>query len=357
MQNENRTAMLIDADNIPYTALDAILSRYGRIAVKRAYGNWSKPCLRNWESVLHRHGIRAVQQFDCTPGKNATDIALTVDTMELLHTGLYHTFVIVASDSDYAPLVMHLRELGAEVIGIGKAGAPAAYANACDDFQTLESFSGLVDDLNTPIDTSFLFDDDDDSLENDSEDAVRFASEEEILHMDIDDFPTLKIAPEPVSEDVDAETDAFPDDLWDTLEDAPETAADSDDDFSFPPVFDLDENGELLLQALSGSSEPEEIIWDSLDDLLQPVISANTPDMRSVHKLLHVAYDYCKGEDGFALLSSIGNFIKELRPDFDYHDYGFCQLHELLQAYPEKYQLIAVPRHTRAKVMAFRCCG
>lgn len=355
MNNHSNIALLIDADNTPVAKLDHILSNYDSIAVKRAYGNWSKPCLKNWEPVLQRHGIRAVQQFDCTPGKNATDIALTVDAMDLLHSGRYDTFILVASDSDYTPLALRLRESGAEVIGIGKAGAPAAYVTACNAFRTLEGFTAPADDLNTPIDVSFLFDDDDELLENAPGDAVEFASEEEILHMDIDDFPTLKIAPELVSEDTEpAEAGAISDDLWDTLEDAADS---DDDDFSFPPVFGLDENGELLLQDLSGNVEPEELIWDSLDDLLPSVTSGDSPEMRSVHKLLHVAYDCCKGEDGFALLSSIGNFIKELRPDFDYHDYGFCQLHELLQAYPEKYQLITVPRHTRAKVMAFRCCA
>ena len=348
MQNQSRIALLIDADNTPYTALDNILSHYGRMAVKRAYGNWSKPCLRNWESVLHCHGIRAVQQFDCTPGKNATDIALTVDAMELLHTGLYDTFIIAASDSDYAPLVMHLRESGAHVIGIGKEGAPAAYANACDEFRTLESFLGLVDDLNIPIDTSFLFDDDDAILEDISGKSI-----EEDGFESIEDTPAAEIS---------------------------NASDEDDDDFDFPPIFGLDEHGDIILQDFSSPDENHDIIWDSIDDLdielneggtvlvdedvwnsadcisFSGLMQEETADMKIVHTLLQMAYYICKEENGFAKLSAAGNLIHEIRPEFDCRNYGFKKLHQLLLAYPDKYQVIYYPTKTHAKVVAFRCC-
>lgn len=339
MNNYSNIVLLIDADNTPCDKLEAILADYGSIAVKRAYGNWSKPCLKNWAWPLQHFGIRAVQQFDCASGKNATDIALTVDAMDLLHTGRYDTFILVASDSDYVPLALRLRESGAKVICIGKRGAPAAYVNVCDEFRTLDSFA-----MPATIDTSFLYDEDDAG-------DFGFASEEEILAMDIDDFPTLKIAPE-TEADHPSRDDS---EIWDTIETA------DDEEFSFPSDFSLEENADRSLQDLFSDDEGdecEEIVWDTLeDDLLPPLISEDAPEMRSVHKLLEVAYQHCKGEDGFARLSAIGNFIRDIRPDFDYHDYGYCQLHELLQAYPEKYQLITYPRHTHAKVMAFRCCA
>lgn len=345
MDNYSSAVLLIDADNTPCSKLDAILTEFASIPVKRAYGNWSKPCLKNWERVLQRHGIRAVQQFDCAVGKNATDIALAVDAMDLLHSGRYDTFLLAASDSDYAPLALRLRESGAEIIGIGKADTPMAYVSACNLFRTLDSFPSLTDDLNQPIDTAFLFDEDD----------LMAASACGLE----DDLPELDDI-SPVSDTPDAEDETSSDDLQgllDSLFDESPATVVEEDPFADFPDFGPDEPDEVPLQDIP--NESGDICWDTQDALLPPVLSEDRPELRSVHKLLQVAYDICKGEDGFAPLSSTGNFIREIRPEFDYRSYGFHQLHELLEAFPERYQLITYtyPRDARAKVMAFRCCA
>lgn len=106
MESLKKIVMLIDADNAQLNKLEDIireLSAYGRIVVKRAYGNWRKDTLKRWEPELKRLAIKAEQQFDYVTGKNTTDIALTIDAMDLLHTELYDSFIIVASDSDYTP--------------------------------------------------------------------------------------------------------------------------------------------------------------------------------------------------------------------------------------------------------------
>lgn len=120
------------------------VSQYGRISVKRAYGNWKKEILKNWESELNRLAIKAVQQFDYVAGKNSTDIALVIDAMDLLYSHLYDTFVIVSNDSDYTPLAVKLRESGTYVIGVGTASAVESFRNACDDFLFLENFSDIT---------------------------------------------------------------------------------------------------------------------------------------------------------------------------------------------------------------------
>ncbi len=149
MENLERIALLIDADNTQIGKLEAIIneiSTRGRIVVRRAYGNWRKDSLRKWEGELKRLAIRAVQQFDYTKGKNATDMALVIDTMDLLMKDAYDSFVIVASDSDYTPLAIRLQESGAMVFGVGEKKTPEAFRNACDEFIYIENLDVASDD-------------------------------------------------------------------------------------------------------------------------------------------------------------------------------------------------------------------
>lgn len=141
MENLQRIAVLIDADNTQITKLEAMLqevSAYGRIVVKKAYGNWKKQTLKNWESEVKRLAIKTEQQFDYVSGKNTTDIVMAIDAMDLLHEKMYDAFVLVSSDSDFTPLAIRLRESGAYIIGAGEKKTPEAFINACDDFILLE---------------------------------------------------------------------------------------------------------------------------------------------------------------------------------------------------------------------------
>lgn len=142
MENLQKIAMLIDADNTQLNKLEAVIQEVtalGRIVVKRAYGNWKKDALKRWESEIKRLAIKPEQQFDYVTGKNATDMALVIDTIELLHRDLYDGFVIVASDSDYTPLAIHLREQGVYVLGVGEKKTPESFRKSCDEFLYLEN--------------------------------------------------------------------------------------------------------------------------------------------------------------------------------------------------------------------------
>lgn len=142
MNDLQRIAVVIDADNTQLSKVESMLrevSARGRIVVRRAYGNWRKDLLKNWESEIKRLAIKAVQQFDYVPGKNATDIALVIDTIDLLHKNIYDAFVIVSSDSDYTPLAIRLQESGVYVIGVGERKTPISFKNSCDEFLLLEN--------------------------------------------------------------------------------------------------------------------------------------------------------------------------------------------------------------------------
>ena len=136
-----RVALLIDADNAPASKIDLILnelSTFGETSIRRAYGNWKKPELKGWEEVLHEHAIRPMQQFDYSKGKNASDMAMVIDALDLLYTDSPEAFGIVSSDADFTPLVMHLRAKGAAVYGFGARKTPEPFVNACSRFLFLD---------------------------------------------------------------------------------------------------------------------------------------------------------------------------------------------------------------------------
>ena len=137
-----RIALLIDADNAPANKIDEILSELstlGVINVRRAYGNWTKSGLDGWQHKLLEYAIRPVQQFDYSKHKNATDMMMTVDAMELFYADRPDAFGIVSSDADFTPLVMHLRSKGAAVYGFGAEQTPKPFVNACSRFLYLEA--------------------------------------------------------------------------------------------------------------------------------------------------------------------------------------------------------------------------
>ena len=130
-------ALLIDADNAQSAAIDpvlTVLAELGTVNVRRAYGNWSKPGLKGWRDVMVKHGIEPQQQFDLTKGKNATDMKMTIDAMDLLARGRVEAFGIMSSDSDFMPLAMRIRQDGLPVYGFGSARAPEAFRAACTRF-------------------------------------------------------------------------------------------------------------------------------------------------------------------------------------------------------------------------------
>jgi hypothetical protein len=130
-------ALLIDADNASWHAIDpvlTVLAELGSVNVRRAYGNWSKPGLKGWRDMTVRHGIEPQQQFDLTKGKNATDMKMTIDAMDLLFRGRVEGFGIMSSDSDFMPLAMRIRQDGIPVYGFGGAKTPEAFKQACTRF-------------------------------------------------------------------------------------------------------------------------------------------------------------------------------------------------------------------------------
>lgn len=145
-------AVLIDADNSSISAISLVLeevAKYGIASVKRVYGDWSSETLKKWRDVLLPHAITPVQQFAYTKGKDATDMILIIDAMDLLYAGALDGFCIVSSDSDFIPLASRIRENGLSVYGFGKKSTPEAFKKACDKFVFVENLISESDLKNT----------------------------------------------------------------------------------------------------------------------------------------------------------------------------------------------------------------
>jgi len=136
-QKEDHIALFIDCDNISHRAIEGIineLSKYGIVNIRQAYGNWTKDNLKNWEEKLLEFAIKPIQQFDYSKNKNATDILMTIDAIDLLHTKDIDAFAFATSDSDFTPVVMRVQEEGIRVYGFGEKKTPKPFMVACSQF-------------------------------------------------------------------------------------------------------------------------------------------------------------------------------------------------------------------------------
>lgn len=146
-------AVLIDADNIPAKYAHEIMreiTTFGEPALRRVYGDWSSAALGNWKKVVVELGLVANQETANTKGKNASDIGLVIDAMDILHKGRFDGFVLVSSDSDFTALANRLREDGVEVIGIGESKAPVSLRNVCNRFVLIENIVSAEKETDRP---------------------------------------------------------------------------------------------------------------------------------------------------------------------------------------------------------------
>lgn len=140
--SRNKIAMLIDGDNAQAGLLSQMLveaGRHGQVTVRRIYGDWTTNNMNSWKDTLNFHAFQPIQQFRYTVGKNATDSAMIIDAMDILHGSVVDGFCVVSSDSDYTRLATRIRESGIFVMGIGEKKTPKPFVNACDVFVYTEN--------------------------------------------------------------------------------------------------------------------------------------------------------------------------------------------------------------------------
>jgi predicted nuclease of predicted toxin-antitoxin system len=148
-----RLAVLIDADNIPARHIEVVLDEIaglGEPSVRRVYGDWSSQALSQWKEKARSLGLVMHQQSANTKGKNASDIGLVIDAMDILHAGKVDGFVLVSSDSDFTRLASRIREDGLQVIGVGEKKTPESLRNVCNRFLFLENIAAAPEPADAP---------------------------------------------------------------------------------------------------------------------------------------------------------------------------------------------------------------
>ena len=163
-ETTQKIALFIDADNAPAKKFEDVLSevaKYGVVTIRKAYGNWKRTTLKPWEELLHEYAIQPIQQYDLTKGKNASDIALVIDAMDIMYTKDIDVMCFVSSDCDFTPLVTRALAEGKVVLGFGERKTPSPFVNACSKFLYLDeapksSGKGRAQSKNIKSDTKLI---------------------------------------------------------------------------------------------------------------------------------------------------------------------------------------------------------
>ena len=282
MNEFQKIALLIDADNAQSSKIEAILkevSAYGRIVIKRAYGNWSKPSLQSWEKEIKRFAISAIQQFDFASGKNASDMALTIDAMELLYTGKYDCFSIVSSDSDFTSLAIKLHEAGVYVIGYGKRDTVESFRNACDEFNYVEDLGRSLEVIPVP-------------------EKPKTGKTRKKTSKVVQEAAAGTAAEERAAENTGKAGGKAAEKAGDKAEDRAETKA-----------------------------QPEEST------------GYGTLTIRELEELLHIAEEKYADDTGYVNVATAGTYIKRVRSDYSIKAFGYSKLSEYIRDNPKKYEV------------------
>lgn len=369
-----RIAVLIDADNTAISCLEEVLTELslrGRIIVKRAYGNWKKEELKNWPDEMNRLAIRAMQQFDYVAGKNATDIALVIDALDLLYTENYDAFALVSSDSDYTPLAIRLHESGAYVYGFGKSNTSKSFVNACDEFVLLENLmrtshrnrGGRPIRKNTSQDAARSSKSGEAALE-----GTKGAKGAEAAHGGEMQKPARagetgrESVPEssktPKGGEIAPEADKFakggeaiPESAraaksgqsskstrgvesaqeTDKAERTGESAKSAWGSESAQEADEAKRGGESVRDARGGGEAAQEEVSR---------LEVSEEELSEIHGLLHKIWEDNQNDDGFVYNSLAGILLRRIKPDFDPRTYGEKRLSDLLRRYPDHYEIV-----------------
>jgi uncharacterized protein (TIGR00288 family) len=334
-------AVLIDADNTQVKLIETVLDRiatYGRIVVKRAHGNWRKDSLKSWEDEIKRLAIQAEQQFDYVKGKNATDIALTIDAMDLLHKDRYDCFVLVSSDSDYTPLAIKLRENGVFVIGVGCEQTATSFRRSCDEFLLLENLKDS--DHVTPdsfdgtqtIDNQPAFPQETVSTELSADNSVESDGIQQLHQWYREAWMQQK--------ENSADGYVMLTQIVQKIKEAHPSFKISSFNFSknstyckhFTDIYETKgQLNELMIRIAHQPHKPT---------VPTPLSNQNdNGNIDLIHNHLKRAWEQFQDADGYALLSQAGGYLKRVKPDFDTKTYGYKRLLDLLKDHPQKYKL------------------
>ena len=348
-----KIALFIDADNISAKfgkQIFDVLERRGEIFIRRIYGNWEKISLHGWNDCILSFSLRAVQQPDFVTGKNATDMSLTIDAMDVLHDGKAEVFALVSNDSDFTPLAIRLREGGMTVIGLGNGQVSNSFRAACNEFI----------DLSAPVEVS--------SVQPPPKVVKKSPSAQMSL---FDENKVVELKPPPVSKVVPitsqapltaAKKDLQP--LHDALREAVELYANED---GFANLCSV---GGYVTQKLGvgiknfGYGSLQKFLaafanlYEMQKDEHKVFLRCRAPEpkelpddrLETLHGILHKTAETHVDETGFTDLSFAGNSIGKQKIGFGIRSLGYSTLQKFVCAFPDLYEV----RKTQKKVF-YRC--
>ena len=286
---QKKIALFIDADNISFKFgkhIIATLESRGELFIRRIYGNWEKPSLHGWNDCIRDFALRPVQQTDFVTGKNATDMSLTIDAMDVLHRDNVEIFALVTNDSDFTPLVIRLREGGMNIIGFGNANASNAFRAACNEFIDLNTLS-VVKTVNQPV-------------------AVKKISSAPVKPP----VAVKKISTAPIKPPVSEKKSSVQLSLFDYV--------DVEHEPPKPPV----------------TANPKVI---SLDE--RKLQSERDKKIQLMHEVLQDSAIVHAKADGFTSINYARQDVRKKNFDFTVHDFGYGQLKDFIAAYPKLYEI------------------
>lgn len=319
-----KIALFIDADNISpkfgKKILETLESR-GELFIRRIYGNWEKSSLHGWNETILNCSLRAVQQPDFVTGKNATDMSLTIDAMDVLHDGKAEIFALVSNDSDFTPLVIRLREGNVAIIGLGNAHASAAFRSACTEFIELDS-------LDQPTKT------------------VATAPPVTTVPQISAPVPKIKLIP------------------IEKVKPVKKIASDKKDSSVQMSLFDGENSAKPEPQSVSQSVVPEpepqsasqSVVPETSSSKVVPITNSETftaqDRLQAVHDVLKETTQLHGDKNGFTELCWAGQTLHEKRFHFSIKNFGYSSLQKFIADFPDRYELTTRDNKT---VLYYRC--
>ena len=330
MADEKKIALFIDADNIPAKygklIIESLQSR-GEIFIRRIYGNWEKNSLHGWNEYILKYGLNAVQQMDFTVGKNATDMSLTIDAMDVLHQRQAEIFAIVSGDSDFTPLAVKLRERGVYVVGLGKEQASTSFRSACNEFVDLNSLD-VEKNLNQQTEPT------EKKISAKKVPAVKKLPAAKKISAAKKVLVQKKSSAKKVAEKI------FPQVKENSkVELSPKNPA---------PVSKIVSVSNTLPNVKKKISLSDRFVKCGQNGMRKP-----KKKLQQIHDVLRESAKAHADAKGFAPLNCAGHDLKQKNLGFGIKDFGYSLLHEFISDFPEKYELMRTKSGGRS--FRYRC--
>ena len=330
MADEKKIALFIDADNIPAKygklIIESLQSR-GEIFIRRIYGNWEKNSLHGWNEYILKYGLNAVQQMDFTVGKNATDMSLTIDAMDVLYQRQAEIFAIVSGDSDFTPLAVKLRERGVYVVGLGKEQASTSFRSACNEFVDLNSLD-VEKNLNQQTEST------EKKISATKVPAIKKLPATKKISAAKKVLVQKKSSVKKVAEKI------FPQVKENSkVELSPKNPA---------PVSKIVSVSNTLPSVKKKISLSDRFVKCGQNGLRKP-----KKKLQQIHDVLRESAKAHADAKGFAPLNCAGHDLKQKNLGFGIKDFGYSLLHEFISDFPEKYELMRTKSGGRS--FRYRC--